>query len=98
MTPYATVAVAKKGRRHGESANQEDYELETGEDLPAVEESEHSGDEDVTTDSMIKVSLTVSFLNPSYVLCCQDFLLFSIMLELYMGTKTFCLASCAQDH
>lgn len=64
LTPYATVAVAKKGQRRGESTNQEDYELETGEDSTAVEESEHSGDEDITADSMIKVrthSLIASF-------------------------------------
>lgn len=57
LTPYATGAAAKKGRgRGGSAADQEDYELELPEDeTVAGEESEHSENDEVTADTMIKV-------------------------------------------
>lgn len=58
LTPYATGAAAKKGRGRGgnAAAGQEDYDLELKEDeAVAAEESEHSDNDDVTTDTMIKV-------------------------------------------
>lgn len=57
LTPYATGAATKKGRgRGGNAAEPEDYELELKEDeVVAAVESDHSDNDDVTADTMIKV-------------------------------------------
>ena len=76
MTPYATAAPAKKGRRRGGGVGMED-DLEgelAGEAQPV--DSEEGSDDDVEADAMIKVKVQIRQLRCLAVLlvCSEQFI------------------------